>query len=445
MSDSSSPAMLDRSAPADKTTSPVKADQPRKSPAISVPWNYLRFIWEFTILCIQLPYHFFKFALFPSTRPRRSWTLLESTLVPATRSFMGAMDMCGFKISTRDATAEPFAGWPLRLKGVEFEWVEKIPDDLFAGIIDDGFVAQMDRVGMFNWWRQSVKDLVKGNGSDEKGGLVGLYFHGGAYMHNSAHPRSPSSAIIKTLFEREPRFASVHTVEYRLLPGTPFPGALQDCAAAYISLLRRGVKGHQIVLIGDSSGGHLALSLSRWAKDTLKSGKGELRDDCLEVAGVEKRPWRMEEPAGLMLFSPWTDPSHSFLNSTPETYVPRRNDCDYIFEKGPFRHHLVQNLLGQHEKEFILSPYMSPGAPSQPASIFDGFPPCFVHYGTGERCMDEGIRLVGKLRDAGVRVEEVVTEDTPHDLILLATVWRKKQINQIWDGAFKFVASLRVN
>ncbi|GAA6031574.1 hypothetical protein JCM8097_006529 [Rhodosporidiobolus ruineniae] len=447
MSDSPSPTLIDRSSPKDDRKPAVPKGVVQESPTLSFPVNYLRFAWEFLVLVAVLPYHLVKFSLFPSTRWRRSWTLIEAVSVPAVKRIMGAMDLCGFKISTRDVFVEPWNSWPLRLRDVQFEWVEKIPDDLVGGVLDDEWVSQRDRVGMFSWRRSDAKAKGQGQG---KGGLgegedlVGLFFHGGAYNHNSAHPSSPSSDIVKTLFKREPRFSSIHTVEYRLLPWYPFPGALQDVAAAYVSLLRRGVKGHQIVLIGDSSGGHLALALCRWVIDTIKSGKGDVREEPHPGKNGEKMQWQLEKPAALMLFSPWTDPSHSFLDSTPETYVPRRNSCDYLFEVGAFRHHIVNGLLGSHEKEFVLSPYVSPGAPSQDPSIFEGFPPCFVHFGTGERCMDESIRLVEKLKAAGIRTEVVVTEDTPHDLMLLAMIWKKSQIEQVWDGALKFVASINV-
>jgi tRNA A-37 threonylcarbamoyl transferase component Bud32 len=58
--------------------------------------------------------------------------------------------------------------------------------------------------------------------------------------------------------------------------------------------------------------------------------------------------------------------------------------------------------------------------------------------------MDEGIRLVEKMKEAGVRTEVVVTEDTPHDLILMAMVWKKKDIEAIWEGALRFLKTINV-
>ncbi|GAA6006293.1 uncharacterized protein JCM10292_000049 [Rhodotorula paludigena] len=397
------------------------------SPALHFPLNYFRVIWEFCVITVLLPYYFVKFALFPSTRWRRSWTLLEATLMPAVKRIMAAMDLCGFKISSRDTDAEPSAlgKWWMRVRynGARFEWVEGLPDELVNGELADKEVKTRPRVGMFGWTREDAKGY----------GLIGLYLHGGAYTHNSAHPSSSSSGIPATLFRRETRFSAMYSVEYRLLPHHPLPAALQDAAAAYLALLRRGIPGCRIVLIGDSSGGHLALALTRWIRDMLDGG-----------ADDEQNPFRLQfrKPAGLVLLSPWSDPSHSYLGHTPQTYVPRSNSCDYLFEKGAFRLHLVTSLLGSHPQEYVKSPYVSPGARDVQLGILSGFPPVFVHYGTGERCQEEGERLVANLRRDGVHVEVVVTDDTPHDLLLLAMIWRKEQVEQIWTGALRFIETL---
>jgi len=65
-----------------------------------------------------------------------------------------------------------------------------------------------------------------------------------------------------------------------------------------------------------------------------------------------------------------------------------------------------------------------------------------VHYGTSDRCEEEGERLVRHLTRDGVRVETVVTDDTPHDLMLLAMVWSKRQVEQVWEGVLRFTSSL---
>ncbi|GAA5878345.1 hypothetical protein JCM1840_001385 [Sporobolomyces johnsonii] len=389
-------------------------------PALAFPLNYIFFGCQLTILIWLIPYHALKYSLRPSTRPRPTWTLREAVMIELIKRFLATMDTCGFTISTRDPYAEP---WKIGywLRGAEFEWVDGVPKDLDGGVENDLWTDGRDKVGMFSWYRHKGARSNEGKGQDDEG-LVGVSFHGGAYTHNSAAPRSPSS-----------------DVEYRLLPHFPFPAALQDSAAVYISLLRRGIPGHKIVLIGDSSGAHMSLALSRWIKDQIRDGHGGERVEVSEDG--KQTAWRLEEPGALVLFSPWVDPSHSFLDSTPETYVKRSNDCDYIFEDGHFRHHLVTSLLGSHPKEYVLSPYISPGAPGIAPGTFANFPPCFIHYGTGERGQAEDERLIGHLKRDGVHVEVVCTEDTPHDFLLLS-FWRKEQKEEVWTGVLQFLAKI---
>lgn len=103
-----------------------------------------------------------------------------------------------------------------------------------------------------------------------------------------------------TIFNRDKRFISMHSVEFRLLPDYPFPAQLQDGVSVYINLLRRGVPAKHIVLMGDSSGANIALSLARWVRDTIQEGKGEER---VTVKDGEQVSWRLADPGGLILFS----------------------------------------------------------------------------------------------------------------------------------------------
>ncbi|GAA6063664.1 hypothetical protein JCM10212_001663 [Sporobolomyces blumeae] len=434
------------------------------SPQLKFPWNYLHVVSQFLILLALLPYHATLFSVFPSKRPRPTWTLLEAVFQPAVKRYLAMIDTAGFKISARDIESEP---GPIRcyMSGCRFEWFEsQVDKDLVTGEIDDPWMGMRDRIAVFSWYRRRKSENVERTreGFDEaerRGDLVGLFFHGGAFTHNSAHPKSQStgsSPIVglfprkarpthlaafartvmpMTLFEREKRFVSMHSVEFRLLPDSPYPAALQDAVSAFVHLLKRGVPAHHIVLIGDSSGANLALALARWIRDTRSAATGGERT-C--VRDGKETKWKLEDPAGLVLFSPWVDPSHSFLNCKPGDYVRRDNSCDYILEEGPFRHHLVHNLLGRHPRNLVLSPYLSPGRVGVPPGTFIDFPPCYVAYGTGERGQAEDERLIGYLERDGVECDVVRRDDTPHDVLLLG-FWGKDHREAMWQGALKFL------
>jgi hypothetical protein len=96
---------------------------------------------------------------------------------------------------------------------------------------------------------------------------IGIFLHGGGYVHMSAHESSRTSRIPRRLI-KDGLFSEIYAVEYRLLQHAPFPAVLQDAAAVYVHVLARYEStGCRIVLIGDSSGGNLALALARWVRD----------------------------------------------------------------------------------------------------------------------------------------------------------------------------------
>ena len=60
---------------------------------------------------------------------------------------------------------------------------------------------------------------------------------------------------------------SVVMPDYRLAPEHPYPAAHEDCYAAYCGLVESGVKPSEIVLIGESCGGALAVALMLQLRD----------------------------------------------------------------------------------------------------------------------------------------------------------------------------------
>ena len=59
----------------------------------------------------------------------------------------------------------------------------------------------------------------------------------------------------------------VFSVDYRLAPKYPYPDAVNDCFQAYYWILNEakyqlGIEPKQIVLVGDSAGGHLVAAVT---------------------------------------------------------------------------------------------------------------------------------------------------------------------------------------
>ncbi|MEA2167614.1 MAG: epsilon-lactone hydrolase [Solirubrobacteraceae bacterium] len=124
-------------------------------------------------------------------------------------------------------------------------------------------------------------EWVRGPGVAEGGDQAILYLHGSGYVVCSP---GTHRGLVAQLSKRAgmPAFS----VDYRLAPEHPFPAAFDDMVAAYRYLLDEGYAGKNIVVAGDSAGGHLAISL---------------------VAALTEA--ELPVPAGLILFSPLVDPS----------------------------------------------------------------------------------------------------------------------------------------
>ena len=88
------------------------------------------------------------------------------------------------------------------------------------------------------------------------GPRVILYIHGSAYVICSARTHRGLTARLSRTTG-----LPVFTVDYRLAPEHPFPAAADDLEAAYRWLLGQGYDAANIVIAGDSAGGHLAADL----------------------------------------------------------------------------------------------------------------------------------------------------------------------------------------
>ena len=105
-----------------------------------------------------------------------------------------------------------------------------------------------------------------------------LYFHGGGYaFYYRGH------AHMIGLFAEHAR-ARTFALDYRLAPAHPHPAQLEDAVAAYRWLLDSGVAPADLIVGGDSAGGHLTLML---LAELIRLG--------------------MPQPALAIGISPWTD------------------------------------------------------------------------------------------------------------------------------------------
>ncbi len=197
-----------------------------------------------------------------------------------------------------------------------------------------------------------------------------LYLHGGGYLACSPRTHRPITAwFAKAGFD-------VFAPDYRLAPEHPFPAAVDDAEAAYLGLLAAGRAPENLVVAGDSAGGGLAMALL-----------------------VKLRDAGHPLPAGVALFSPWTD-----LAVTGDS-VRENVRQDAMFWAPGIAVGAAFYLDGADPRTPLASPLYAD---------LHGLPPLLIQAGARELLRDDSTRLAERARAAGVRAELRIWPVVPH-------------------------------
>ncbi|GII63921.1 hypothetical protein Skr01_40060 [Sphaerisporangium krabiense] len=204
-----------------------------------------------------------------------------------------------------------------------------------------------------------------------------LYFHGGAYFLCSPATHRPITWRLSAV-ARRPVFA----FDYRQGPEHSLAESLADALGAYDELLDRGYDARDIVLGGDSAGGHLTLA-------TLLA----LRDRGAPL------------PAAAICLSPWADLSDArrSANRWADPILPAGR-VDWLARRW---------TAGLDRRDPLVSPVYGD---------YSGLPPLMVVTGSTEVLRDEGRRVALQARRAGVKVTYEEWHRMPHAFPILADV-----------------------
>lgn len=181
--------------------------------------------------------------------------------------------------------------------------------------------------------------------------------------------------------------AAVANIDYRTAPDHKYPAAHDDVMTGWEFLLGLGYKPCDIVLVGDSSGGNLALSL------LLK-----LRD--------QGRPL----PAAAVLISPWTD-----LMATGASYKSNYNRDAFFGRKGSvlddekIRQLLASGVYAYAADADRSDPYLSPVL-----GLYHDMPPILMTAGSHEMVLDDTLAVAEKIKAAGGNVKVIIGEGMFH-------------------------------
>lgn len=222
-----------------------------------------------------------------------------------------------------------------------------------------------------------------------------LYFHGGSFSLGS-----PETAMALTANLVRRTGVRAISLDYRLAPEHPFPAAVEDCLAAFRSLLDNSVDPASVAFAGDSAGGGLAVTT------------------CLAAREAE-----LPMPAAIAAFSPGLD--HTRSGASMRT----KEGIDPFFTTAGMARTGEMYLGGQDPAQPLLAPAV--------LADLTGFPPILIQVGTNELLLDDSVRLAERARDADVDVILDITAGAPH--VFQAFVASLDESGQALDRAALFL------
>jgi len=188
-----------------------------------------------------------------------------------------------------------------------------------------------------------------------------LLIHGGGYVAGSAFGYRHLAGAIAVTSQ-----TSVLVPDYRLAPEHPYPAALQDAMNAYLWLLDAdNAAERRIIIMGDSAGGGLAMSLL-----------------------IALRERQIPLPAGALLMCPWVDLDCRTQRPSRESPVLFSPDLARRFAKA---------YLGWHPGD---DPALTPLQ-----TDLAGLPPLLIHAASGDSVLQEAQLLARHSQQCGVEAK----------------------------------------
>lgn len=196
------------------------------------------------------------------------------------------------------------------------------------------------------------------------------YFHGGGYAFH-ANSQQPMIAMIA-----QAAACKMFALDYRLTPEHPEPAQLEDAVAGYKRLLADGVSPDNIVIAGDSAGGHLALTLMLALKEL-----------------------NLPQPALVMPLCPWID-----LRFAGESFhANEKFDWLQVKHVERFREWELENRAESTVSIDVMS------------ADLNGLAPIYIQAGANEILVDMIRAFAEYAKSQGAQVNLEVFDGMPHD------------------------------
>lgn len=228
------------------------------------------------------------------------------------------------------------------------------------------------------------------------------FIHGGGCTTGSAKESRECTYYLTKTFGY-----TIISTNYRLSPEYKWPAQLNDCMKVYNSILSMGYDMRNVVLVGGSAGGWLALSVTLRVRD-----EGKIL------------------PKAVCAFSPITNqaddlPSHHGNEKT-----------DYMLKNTLFCERQNRALFGtgKPSRELLLNSYISPYYGN-----YKGMPPIFLAVSDLEVLYDDAVTLYEKLKAEKIYTELEVGKGLCH---AYATLPMMPEAKKTLSNAVKFAESI---
>jgi len=231
--------------------------------------------------------------------------------------------------------------------------LREIMDDLAKRAKEPPKHIRMDKISLGGVPAERLTSAL----ADDKKAI--LYIHGGGFV--AGKPANHRQLTWRLAAKTN---APVYAIDYRLAPEHPFPAGLEDCLAAYRTLLDKGIAPARIAVGGDSAGGNLTLALALKLKEV-----------------------GLPQPAALVCLSPVTDLAEPAASH--ETNAKR----DAMFDPGIFNSVPESYVPGGDVTNPLVSPLR--GDPR-------GLPPTLFQCSGAEMLRDDSVRMAQRMKEAGV-------------------------------------------
>lgn len=220
---------------------------------------------------------------------------------------------------------------------------------------------------------------------------VVMFFHGGGWVLGDIESHD---AICRILAVRSD--AIVVSVDYRLAPEHPFPGAPNDCERATRFIAANaadfGIDANRIALAGDSAGGNLAAITARRLRDAA------------------------DGPS--IVFQALTYPATNFAAEGGSLV---ENGSGYMLTKATMDQFRGMYLANE-------AAWQNPDASPLLADDLSGLPPALVQVAGYDPLRDEGMAYATKLREAGVATQVIAYPTMIHGFLRMGRVVNMAQV-----------------